>query len=63
MLGVMFSGRHALETRKCSDGSFFIDRDGWGIYLTTYGMKKKWFYAFQKLYEKLKFCLKQSIVN
>ena len=28
MLGVMFSGRHDLETMKCSDGSFFIDRDG-----------------------------------
>jgi len=24
----MFSGRHDLETMKCSDGSFFIDRDG-----------------------------------
>ncbi|XP_065914482.1 uncharacterized protein [Dysidea avara] len=28
MLGVMFSGRHDLETMKCSDGSYFIDRDG-----------------------------------
>ena len=28
MLGVMFSGRHDLETMKCSDGNFFIDRDG-----------------------------------
>ena len=28
MLGVVFSGRHDLETMKCSDGSFFIDRDG-----------------------------------
>ena len=28
MLGVMFSGRHDLEPMKCSDGSFFIDRDG-----------------------------------
>ncbi|XP_065885242.1 uncharacterized protein [Dysidea avara] len=28
MLGVMFSGRHDLETMKCNDGSFFIDRDG-----------------------------------
>ena len=28
MLGVMFSGRHDLEAMKCSDGSFFIDRDG-----------------------------------
>ncbi|XP_065914483.1 uncharacterized protein [Dysidea avara] len=28
MLGAMFSGRHDLETMKCSDGSFFIDRDG-----------------------------------
>ena len=28
MLGVMFSGRHDLETMKCSDGSSFIDRDG-----------------------------------
>ena len=28
MLGVMFSGRHDLETMKCGDGSFFIDRDG-----------------------------------
>ena len=27
-LGVMFSGRHDLEAIKCSDGSFFIDRDG-----------------------------------
>ena len=28
MLGVMFSGRHDLETMQCKDGSFFIDRDG-----------------------------------
>ena len=28
MLGVMFSGRHDLETMQCEDGSFFIDRDG-----------------------------------
>ena len=28
MLGVMFSGRHDIEAMKCSDGSFFIDRDG-----------------------------------
>jgi len=28
ILGVMFSGRHDLEPMKCSDGSFFIDRDG-----------------------------------
>jgi len=28
MLGVMFSGTHDLEAMKCSDGSFFIDRDG-----------------------------------
>ena len=28
MLGVMFSGRYNLETMKCSDDSFFIDRDG-----------------------------------
>jgi len=28
MLGVMFSGRHDIESMKCSDGSFFIDRDG-----------------------------------
>jgi len=28
MLGVMFSGRHDLEPMKCSDGSFFLDRDG-----------------------------------
>ena len=28
MLGVMFSGRHDLETMKRIDGSFFIDRDG-----------------------------------
>ncbi|XP_065901875.1 uncharacterized protein [Dysidea avara] len=27
-LGVMFSGRHDLDTMKSSDGSFFIDRDG-----------------------------------
>jgi len=28
MLGIMFSGRHDLETMKCSDDGFFIDRDG-----------------------------------
>ena len=28
MLGIMFSGRHDIEAMKCSDGSFFIDRDG-----------------------------------
>ena len=28
MLGVMFSGRHDIEAMECSDGSFFIDRDG-----------------------------------
>ena len=28
MLGIMFSGRHDLETMQCKDGSFFIDRDG-----------------------------------
>ena len=28
MLGVMFSGRHDIGAMKCSDGSFFIDRDG-----------------------------------
>ena len=28
MLGVMFSGRHDLDTMKSRDGSFFIDRDG-----------------------------------
>jgi len=28
MLGVMFSGRHDIEAMKCSDGSFFNDRDG-----------------------------------
>jgi len=28
MLGVMFSGRHDLDSMKSSDGSFFIDRDG-----------------------------------
>ena len=28
VLGVMFSGRHDLDAMKCSDGSFFIDRDG-----------------------------------
>ena len=28
MFGIMFSGRHDLETTQCKDGSFFIDRDG-----------------------------------
>ena len=28
MLGIMFSGRHDLETMQCQDESFFIDRDG-----------------------------------
>ena len=28
MLGIMFSGRHDLETMQCNDGSYFIDRDG-----------------------------------
>ena len=28
MLGIMFSGRHDLETMQCKDGSLFIDRDG-----------------------------------
>ena len=46
MLGVMFSGRHDLETMKCSDGSFFSDRDGTHF---IYVLCRLWscFFAFQ----------------
>ena len=43
MLGVMFSGRHDLETMQCKDGSFFIDRDGTlDTSSIICGMEKKW---------------------
>ena len=44
MLGVMFSGRHDLETMQCKDGSFFIDRDGTHFrhFSIICVMEKKW---------------------
>ncbi|XP_065914500.1 uncharacterized protein [Dysidea avara] len=60
MLGVMFSGRHDLETMKCSDGSFFIDRDGTHFrYILNYlrdGEERVW--SFPKSLELLQeiFC-------